>query len=74
MENKFVLSRMRKTFLDHVGMSHELYTAVEEFIEEPSQAGMEVLASKLKGFEFTSNILKDTIKSGTKDASEAIDE
>lgn len=70
MENKFLLSRLRKTALDHMRANSELYTAVEEFVEDPSQASLEVIASKLKGFDSTSNILQDTIKGIAKEINE----
>lgn len=70
MENKFLLSRIRKTFLDHARINSELYTSVEEYIEEPSQAGLEVIVSKLKGLDSTSSILRDTIKMAIKEANE----
>ena len=62
MDNKFLLSRLRKTALDHMRLNSELYTAVEEFVEDPSQASLEVIASKIRGFDSTSSILQDTIK------------
>lgn len=72
MENKFLLSRIRKTFLDHARINSELYTSVEEYIEEPSQAGLEVIVSKLKGLDSTSSILRDTIKMAIKEINEEI--
>ncbi len=48
----------------------ELYTAVEEFVEEPSQSSLDVIASKIKGFNSTQDILQDTIKGVIKEVKE----
>lgn len=62
MDSNFLLSRIRKTFLDHARLNTELYTAIEEYIEDPSPASLEVVIWKIKGLDSTSEILKDTIK------------
>ena len=62
MSENFQISRLRKTTLDPMRANSELYTAVEEFIEEPSQSSLNVIASKLKGFNSTSDIFQETIK------------
>lgn len=56
--------------MDHMRSNSELYTAIEEFVEDPSQASLEVISSKIKGFDSTSNILQDTIKNLIKEINE----
>ena len=70
MDSNFLLSRIRKTFLDHARLNAELYTSIEEYIEDPSPSGLEVVVSKIKGLDSSSDILKDTIKVVLKDISE----
>lgn len=73
LDNNFLLSRIRKTFLDHSRLNSELYTAIEEYIDDPSPASLEVVASKIKGLDSTSDILKDTIRTVLKEISEQND-
>ena len=73
MNNNFLLSRIRKTFLDHARLNSELYTAIEEYMEDPSPASLEVVASKIRGLDSSSDILKDTIRAVLKEISEEND-
>lgn len=70
MDNNFLLSRIRKTFLDHARLNSELYTAMEEYIDDPSPVSLEVVVSKIKGLDSSSGILKDTIRGVLKEISE----
>jgi len=70
VNNNFLLSRIRKTFLDHSRLNSELYTSIEEYIEDPSPSSLEVVASKINGLDSTSDILKDTIRAVLKEVND----
>lgn len=71
MDSNFLLSRIRKTFLDHARLNSELYTSIEEYIEDPSPSSLEVVVSKIKGLDSSSDMLKDTIRVVLKDINES---
>jgi len=52
---------IRKRFLDLNRSTMELYTAVEEFLEDPSQSTLETLSAKIKGYDAMEESLRDSV-------------
>jgi hypothetical protein len=55
------ICEIRKEMLDLIIAFSDLNVAIEEFVEDPSQETLDVLAFKLKGFDVSYDELKESV-------------